>query len=400
MKKYISLVLVLIMLLTFTACEKLSVSNQIVSMTVKGQNSKKLTFVLTGEMAEYERTVDFLGIDDGDEKYFEIVEKSVNDKKVKYQVTGWQQGMSSFNIHFTKDGEYVLTIHGDINVLDKLKLECLNLSILQPEQYVETGVDGVDVPIRDGQSKLLYLESIGEIGNWIPKKYDETMVNIVFDRKTDENIEVFYVNPLKVGKTEVQFVHPEAKKQVVLNYTITEGTDSYEPYIISLDSAVESDYTFEDETKELNQDAIMNFINILDPEFYLPEGFVVEEPLLFSYKTGANYHIEDYENFDKSKIDGTYDAISVDATNGEISYQYIKTISTTLAAEINNLNKTGKVESVEDLTYGEKTVKFYTMTTGAHIALWEGNGRVSMIAFTSEEQSTDACRQVLDDIFL
>lgn len=406
MKKILVLLTTLIMIFGFTACGKVTASDQLLTATVSGLNSKKLTIKLEGDIKDYDRTIFYTGMDGG-EKFFDIHEKSVKDNCVKYNVVGWQTGTSTFTITLSKDGKVETTIQGYISVLDKLKLTCTSMEVfaeefvqLTEEQRIEA--DGrVMFPFRDGQADLLYIKNDGD-DYWIPTDYSEDIVKVIYQGQTSEGYDNFFIEPQDEAAFDLLFLNREKAEQFVVSYIFTKNpdTESAKEYVTSI--AAFRLEPFDENEYELSkgQEEKIRLISIMDPSFKVPENYVIDNVSYFNYDTGVIADLSQRKIETAKNLPKGYNAVGIDLTKGDVQLEYIKTAATTLKKEIANIESLKQTVSVEELSFGEKTVYYYTLESGYRQALWEADGRVFMIGFIDGDEDGSQSRIILDELLL
>lgn len=404
MKKIVALLLTISMIFSFTACAKISAEGRESSAMLTGMGGKTVKLTIKGEKLEGTTKIISIPTDEGGGTFAKSeISKDVG-KKLVVKFSGLEAGAGRVDIQCKKGDEIVCNVAFMLVVSEQLSLDCGALYIADSE-YLEVETEGdnkeeaeanVQIPAMDEDSNLIFLRNLD--GEWIEESFD---ANIVKPKiiAIDEDFVKYQIDPVSAGESDVQFINIPIMKQVVAHYIVTEKqveNQDEKVYVTTISNYTYKDYTMEEYLERKGQGMEIRKIQLFDVGFNIPNGWVIKGFSLFDNKTMKNFEFDENKLIEEIKLPDNIDSVSIDLEYGESSLEYLATSAKTVAEICREIDSLKATESVEDLSVGALSIKYYQTTFGFGQAVWEENGLAKQITFTSEKQTAADNKQLLE----
>lgn len=393
MKRIISVVLVLAMLLGLCSCGAQSFAGDKLSADFKGAGSKKLTIVFHSEGLEiYSREAIVPTLEDGTALYTANLAK-VKGNDVTYKLVGKNEGSATFSVIFTNPAGSTLDCTMTINVDSKKKISFSNLVFDDAPRYTDLD-EKTKISYAEGFSKRIQLDGIN--GPWKVGRYDENIIDAVLDDVTDDYQYIFLVTAMGEGDSDLVLLCKETNEKVTFKFNVTKVPDEKETsgyrFILTLLDFEFGVYSKEDDPDyQNNRKSTLDTLNDLLGEdgAYIPGIGILDDSAYYN-KDGKPLYDEDgnliEENVDSAEMDLRIDGNKLD---------YMVSKSTTFQAECDDIESLDATEIKVDLPIKGDTVRYYFTTYGFGVAIWSQGKYVSRLVFMSEEQTDASNRKIL-----
>ena len=391
MKKVISIVLILAMVLGLTACGAQSFAGDKLSADFKGSGHKKLTIVFHAEGLEtYSREVVVPDGEDGAPIYTANLTK-VSGNDVTYKLVGQNEGTANFSIVFTNAAGSTLACNMNINVDSKKHVTFTDLGFSDEPLYTELD-EKTQISYAEGFSKLLQLD--GTLGPWKIGSYDEEILDVSIEDETEDLQYIFLVTAIAEGDSQVVFINKDAGEKVTFNFSVTSYLDESQAsgysLVLTLIDYEFGEYSREDDPEYQNyrKSTLETLEDIFGDDVYIPDIGTLED--VNYYNESGKSVVDDNGNI----IAENCDSIDMGLTIDGAKLDYYVSKSTTFKSQCDDIESLGPVPVTLDLPIKSDTVRYYFTEFGFGVAIWTQGDYVSRLTFM-RDQTDEGDRKIL-----
>lgn len=386
MKKILCIIISFIMIFGLCSCgNNIDIAGDKVSVRISGDQTKTLTFNIKGELAGCTPKLDYY-VDEGGGSVLNPKITRTTDKQIVCKVTGHEMGASGFSIRILKDDETVAALSMFINVGEGLKLECGSISFGDDPEYKEIEGDGtVKIPYtEDNTYGLIKLEKT--TGEWTEYFNDPDFTELDVSN-SEKDCTWFGINPKAAGKTYIQLINRDEGKLATVDLDLVEVAEEEGSHIcVNVISYDVREYTIDDLIADRGQGAVVRKIRRFAPEFRLPSQALIEGWSLYDASTEKPFDFPEDKEPSEVEIPKNIDSLSVDASVGDINFDYTISSAITLEKETAAMTELDAKCTPQTLKIAQTSVLYYNTSYGFRRALWEADGFVHSVIFTNETQ--------------
>lgn len=396
MKKIIALLLSLIIIFSFTGCEKLSAQGQRVSAVLTGMGKKTIKLTLKGDILD--GTVKTVGVptDKGGGTFAKSDIAKDKGKTVVIKFTGLEAGAGEIVVQCSKGEELVCLVRFMLSVSADMTLDCGNLSVSDGEfldfetsgDNKEEAAANVKIPVMDEDSNLIYLRKLD--GEWIEEDFDDEIVNPKLIADEDEEFVKYQVLPVSEGEATVTFINITAMKKVVANYVVEDvgpGQTAQRVYNTNIKDFIYTDYSMEEYLERRGQALSVEKIKIFDPDFNVSGDWIINGFAFYNDKTMKEFTFDEGASLDTIVLPEDINTVSVDLKNQDHTIELIISSGKTLEDTCKEIDFLKATESVKDMQMGPNgvyNIKYYRTTYGFGVAVWENGNYTYKITFSGD----------------
>jgi len=381
MKKVLSILLVVSMLLSFAGCGTQTVTKGDLTLKIKGNGSKKLKLTVSDRIEAYtERNV---VVQEMDEFKIDISEKT-KDKTVTYTVKS-KEGAGSISgyIEYVNDGTNVGLISFLLTVDEKGKVSCSNLAIGNDEKYqAKANDDGYEISDFEGETKSIRIKNGN--GTWAVGTCDK-LVEVVDTVVTEEYTEVT-ITAKSEGEGSIQIFN--RKDQVQFYFDLKVTTQESGTFLLSILGAQKSEFSSADDKEliEKREEAKENAKEVIE-DIYIPDWAYVAS--LFKYNN---------KNVKNNTTGGTPDSVDATLESTDALYDYVVSKDINFNEKVKEFSQLGVGIKEETLKLNDYEITYIYVETGFSVAIWKFGDYVSVL--TVMEPNTEVeCKQAVLDFF-
>ena len=391
MKKIISVLLIITMLLGLCSCGRLLDAGVGISAVIRGNNSGKAKLTIKGEgLSELEKKAD-PPMDAGGGLLFKVTCKSDSGDKVVYHLEGLEAGSAIFIVELNGE-DTTSRVCVNVSVDAKGKVSCSDLRVEDMPRFYESE-DGTLISYVDGSRKEIRI--LAETGSWTIGAYDGGLYTVYPPDSLEDGHYSFEVEAKAAGEGSVQFVNRESKLQYVFNFTASEGDTGL---ILNIKDFGKSELTAENDTVEREKmDSLENNMRKAVPGIILPKDADVSDAKAYVKKQGEHSDpiLINEENaqrdaaLSKETVEVVADTASMTINYEGLEMDYKVTNEQSFKAACKSVEDLKATAREEEIVEGDITAKYYFTTYGYGVAIWESNGYTCILTILDPDQTDE-----------
>lgn len=392
MKKLISVLLIISMLLSFTSCGTQTIVNGSLTLKIKGNESKKLKMSLSDRLDAYSER-NFV-VSENEDMKISVSEKTKN-KTVTYTVKGSGAGSISAYIEYVNEGSVVGLVSFLLTVNAKGKVVCSNFSFGTNEKYSSQTSSDQEYQISEFEGETRSIRLPNGNGTWVVGTCDN-IVSVVGTETSDQYTEVT-MTAEKEGEGCIQIYNRKEGIQYYFDLKVTMQENGR--YLLDVTGAQKIEFNHQDdkeliEKQEEAKEEIKEIIDEKDIEniddiIIIPDWAYVAS--LFKYNNKR-----DVEK--KTVNDGTPDTVDATIESSNALYDYNVSKDIDFNEKLNEFRGLDVGIKEETLKINDYEITYIFVETGFAVAIWKYGNYVSVL--TVMEPNTEAeCKQAVLDFF-
>lgn len=380
MKKVLSVLLIIAMVLSLTSCGTQTITRDAFKLKIKGAGSKKLTMTIEDRLEEY--TERNFSAPENEELKLNVSEK-VKGHSVTYTITATGSGSVSAYTEYLNGDMNVGDISFQINVDEKGKIGCENVFFGSGSKYQPKESEDQEYEISDFEGETKTIKLANGIGEWKVGTCDK-IVEVIDTEKTEEYT-AFTITAKKAGEGIIQLTNRKEAKQIYFNLKVEQLEDGN--FLLSILSAEKSEFTSADDKEliEKKEEAKEEAKEVIE-EYYIPDWAYIADLIKYNSKGKTT-----------GKTDLKPDTVDATIESVDALYDYVVSKGVNYDEKIKEYHEF-KVESEQDMKIGEYTIHYMFVNEGFGVAIWKAGDYVSVL--TVMQPNTDAeCQKAVRNFF-